>query len=402
MEISVPLLLVLILVVLALGVWLGYLIGAARTSSRSADDRVTIAQLTARAERLEEENNGLIDRAGRDQNLLQAFSPISARLADMSTKVGQLEKAQVAAASRLGQQLSTTSEASKDLLNVTSSLRSALTSTSARGVWGEAELERIVSSAGMLPHVHFDTQASIESNGTRQRPDMLIYLPGDGTIAVDAKVPLSAYLRAAELSDDNPAEREERKRLLQDHAKAVRAHVLALSKRDYPSQFEHSPKITIMFMPTESLLSEAVHANPNLLDEAARLGIALTSPSSLLALLRSVAATWSSSRVTEEASEVLALGKDLVNRLGDLSKHLSTLGTNLSRTVTAYNRSIGTLESRLLVTARNFESLPSDHLEVSQLDKDSDQIRSITRSELLGDDDLGDDRHEPFDHRAGA
>ncbi|WP_054951869.1 DNA recombination protein RmuC [Flaviflexus massiliensis] len=374
-----PLLFVLaILVVLAVGIAVGYFLGVARTRITSAEARVEMAEVRARSERLEEENNGLIERASRDQNLLQALAPITTKLADMTTKVQQMERHQVSATARLGEQLTNSSQASKELLNVTTSLRSALTSTSSRGVWGEAELERIVTAAGMLPHVHFDTQTAIGG----QRPDMLIYLPGDGTIAVDAKVPLSAYLKAAELTNDvNRA--EERSQLLNEHAKAVRSHILELAKRNYPSQFPGSPQLTIMFLPAESLLSEAVQANPALLDEAAKLGVALTSPSSLLALLRAVASTWSTSRVTEEAGEVLALGKDLVQRLGDLSKHLTNVGTHLSRTVKAYNQSIGTLENRLLVTARNFDSLPSDNLEVPQLSNEATQIRSISRAELL-------------------
>lgn len=384
MELSPTLFVVTIVVILAIGILVGYVIGAAKAKSESAHDLIELAEMRARSDRLEEENNGLIERASRDQNLLQALSPISTKLADMTTRVAQMEKSQVSATARLGEQLSSTNEASKELLGVTTSLRSALTSTSSRGVWGEAELERIVTAAGMLPHVHFDTQTSVQQGNSRQRPDMLIYLPGDGTVAVDSKVPLSAYLRAAELVDD-PSMNGERKRLLDEHAKAVRAHVLELAKRDYPSQFPGSPKITVMFLPTESLLSEAVQSNPGLLDEAARLGIALTSPSSLLALLRAVSATWSSSRVTEEAGEVLALGKDLVQRLGDLSKHLTNVGTHLSRTVKAYNQSIGTLESRLLVTARNFESLPDGRLEVPQLSSEAGQVREISRGELLGD-----------------
>lgn len=386
MEISLPLALFTFLLFLAVGVGLGYFIGISRARTEHADSRLELARTQARVSRLEEENNGLIERASRDQNVLQALSPITAGLTAMTTKVGGLEKAQAAASAQLNQQLATTHEASRDLLEVTTSLRSALTSTSSRGSWGEAELERIVTAAGMLPHVHFDTQATVtSSDGSRQRPDMLVYLPGDGTIAVDSKVPLSAYMAAAEISPEDPALRARRDQLLTEHAKAVRAHVRALAKRDYPRQFEHSPQLTIMFMPTESLLAEAVRTSPGLLDEAARLGIAITSPSSLLALLRAVAATWSSSRVTEEAGEVLALGKDLVQRLGDLSKHLSTLGSRLSGSVTAYNRAVGTLESRLLATARKFESLPGENLDIAELDSDAAQVRTITRSELGAD-----------------
>lgn len=386
MEISLPLAMLAVLLFLILGVGLGFLIGSSRTRAQYSDARLELARVESRAARLEEENNGLIERASRDQNVLQALSPIAASLTAMTTKVSTLEKSQAAASAQLKQQLTSTHEASRDLYEVTSSLRSALTSTSARGSWGEAELERIVTAAGMLPHVHFDTQATVESSsGGRQRPDMLVYLPGDGTIAVDSKVPLSAYMEAVEISPDDPSQRSRRDQLLAEHAKAVRNHVLALAKRDYPSQFAHSPQLTIMFMPTESLLSEAIRTNPGLLDEAARNGIAITSPSSLLALLRAVSATWSSSRVTEEAGEVLALGKDLVQRLGDLSKHLTTLGTRLSGSVKAYNSAIGTLESRLLVTARNFESLPGEDLGVKEISSENSQVRTITRSELVED-----------------
>lgn len=386
MEISIPLALLALLLFLAVGAALGWLAGTSRVRAAQADARLEMARLEARAGRLEEENDSLIEKSQADQAVLRALAPITSNLATMTSKVGELEKSQAAASARLHQQLSTAHEASKDLYEVTSSLRSALTSTSARGSWGEAELERIVTAAGMIPHVHFETQASVETaSGSRQRPDMLIHLPGDGTLAVDSKVPLTAYLEAAEISADDPGERARRDQLLTEHAKAVRAHVVALAKRNYPAQFEHSPQLTVMFMPSESLLSEAVRTNPGLLDEAARLGVAITSPSSLLALLRAVAATWSSSRVTDEAAEVLALGRELVQRLGDLSKHLTLLGTRLSGAVKAYNSSIGTLENRLLVTARGFDSLSSDGLDVKELDYEAAQVRTITRSELVAD-----------------
>jgi len=211
---------------------------------------------------------------------------------------------------------------------------------------------------------------------------MTILLPGGGKVAVDAKVPLAAYLNAVEIEPVDEESRSRQARLLADHAKAVRAHVNALSKRDYPSEFPGSPQLAVLFMPTESLLAEAVRQDPAILDDAMSKGIALASPATLLALLRTVGASWSSHQVTHEAEQIVSLGKEMLDRLATLAGHLSTLGNSLRSSVKHYNSAIGSLESNLLVTARRFQALDYKGKELTGVTGDDAQVRDITQPEL--------------------
>ena len=392
MSISVPVLVVLLLVVLAIGCVLGYLfarvqaVGAPEQDARElAAIQSNAAAAQARAERLEEENNALIDRAKSDQDIMRALAPLAQQLDSMNRRVQGMQETQAAQRSQLHEQLDHAALTQRELAKETHSLRTALTSNSARGTWGEVELRRIVEAAGMLSHVDFDTQQAtslVSDVGSSARPDLTVHLPGGFHLAIDAKVPLSALLKAQAVTGEDPAAQATRQQLLKDHSKAVRAHVNELVKRDYPREFPGSPNLTVMFMPAESLLSEALKADPSLLDEALAAGIAPTSPSSLLALLRSVATVWSSAKVTEEAQEIMMLGRTLVSRLNTVAGHLDTLGASLQRSVTAYNKTVASIESRLLVTARSFESIDSPLTSLHELSSEKAQVRAFTAGAL--------------------
>lgn len=355
--------------------------------------RAQAHEAKGRAQVLEMSKQELNEALGRDNHTARLFEPIAARLADMSEKVSALESHQTRQDAELGQKLTSFSTLSHNLVQETASLRAALTSSSARGTWGEIELRRIVEAAGMIPHVDFSmqetlaktTQNSTSPSASFSRPDLTIHLPGGAHIAVDAKVPLAALLKAEAIQENDPLSKKLREDHLSDHAKALRQHINDLSRRDYPSEFPGSPQVTVMFLPNESLLSRALTLNPDLLDYALTRGIALTTPTSLLALLRSVAVIWSNSRITEEAQEILLLGKTLTSRLQTVAEHLQDLGNALKRTVNSYNKTISSLEKRVLVSVRKFDALDSCPSTLSQLDPDSTQIKEITAGELTSD-----------------
>lgn len=395
MNISPPVILLLVLVCLALGFAIGYFFSQARAVKaphEEAQELVRIqsnaAAAQARAERLEEENSSLIERARSDQDIMRALAPLAQQLDAMSRRVQGLQEVQVAQRAELQEQLGQANRTQRELARETNSLRTALTSNSARGTWGEIELRRIVEAAGMLPHVDFSLQQAtnqISESGSGSRPDLTVHLPGGFHLAVDAKVPLSSMLRVQDVTGEDSASRRARAELMSEHAKAVRAHINELAKRNYPAEFPGSPQVTVMFLPAESLLSQALAADATLLEDALRLGITPTSPSSLLALLRSVATVWASAQVTEEAQEIMLLGRTLVDRLNVVAKHLNTLGSSLQRSVVSYNATVASIESRLLVTARSFESIDAPLVVPKELSSDKAQVRRFTAGQLNAD-----------------
>lgn len=395
MTLSPIVLILLVLLCIGVGAAIGYLYAVAHGRGSVDRDNARLGQLQAeasaagaRAARLEQENNGLIERARQDNNVMRSLAPLGQQLEALDQKVQRLGKVNAAQGAELREQLSTAARTQQELARETSTLRTALTSTSTRGTWGEVELRRIVEAAGMLQHVDFSTQLStgkLSINGSASRPDMLIHLPGGGHLAIDAKVPLNSLMRAQAIEGSDHVSETQRAGLMADHAKALRGHVNALIKRNYPADFPASPQLTVMFLPAESLLSEALSSDPTLLEDALRAGISPTSPSSLLALLRSVAAVWATTQITQESQDIMNLGRTLVQRLGVVAGHLDSLGNSLRSSVKNYNKTVASLESRVLVTAREFESLESNVPAPKPVTSDDAQVRSLTTAELTID-----------------
>lgn len=354
------------------------------------------------------------ERDRREQLVLRALAPVQESLQSMQTKVDALERERHAQFGSLAEQLRRAQESDEALRATTESLAGALRSTSARGVWGETQLRRIVESAGLTRYVDFDTQATISSDAGAGRPDMVVRLPGDKALAIDAKVPLDAYLEASAIPvTAQGAEAARRKTLLDRHVKAVRAHVDALAKKTYWAGLASSPEFVVCFIPSESLLAAALEEDPALLDYAFSRRVALASPVNLWAVLKTVAYTWTQQDVSDEARTLFALGNELYQRLGSLAGHADDLRRAIERTVASYNRFAGSLESRVLVTARRFPGIDDTKLSATTGPGQIEEApRGLTAPELLTPemsadlggvrDRLGHDAHGGAENDADA
>ncbi len=368
------------------GLLAGWFGGAARVAERAARERTELVRRVAAAEagsaaltdQLEQQRaltrelgaQARTDLAVRDerdrreQQVLRALAPVQETLQAMQGKVDELERERREQFGSLAEQLRRAQESDEALRTTTESLAGALRSNSARGVWGETQLRRIVESAGLTRYVDFDTQATLNADAGAQRPDLIVRLPGDKALAVDAKVPLDAYLEASAIPvTATGAEGARRKALLDKHVKAVRAHVDALAKKAYWAGLASSPEFVVCFIPSESLLAAALEEDPSLLDYAFGRRVALASPVNLWAVLKTVAYTWTQQDVSDEARTLFALGNELYQRLGGLAGHADDLRRSVERTVESYNRFAASLESRVLVTARKFPGIDDTRLD---------------------------------------
>ncbi|QDZ14403.1 DNA recombination protein RmuC [Humibacter ginsenosidimutans] len=326
-------------------------IQALRDQQRSTQEQQRIDQ----AERVEREK--------REAQVLQALAPVRATLDAMQRKVTELEQQRSQQYGSLSEQLKQAHLSDEALRATTESLASALRSNNVRGVWGETQLRRVVEAAGLTQHVDFETQMSITSDAGAGRPDMVIQLPGGKSIAVDAKVPFDAYLEASQIPVTAVGEEgARRKQLLEKHVKAMRGHIDALAKKTYWEGLAASPEFVVAFVPSESLLSAALEADPTILDYSFGKRVALASPVNLWAVLKTVAYTWQQQAVSDEAKRLFDLGNTLYQRLGALAGHADGLRRAIERTVDSYNKFAASLESRVLVTARQFPGIDETKL----------------------------------------
>jgi DNA recombination protein RmuC len=313
-----------------------------------------IAALVTERDLLRERVTDLEAALGQDQEVAATLAPISASLQRVEAQVRTLEREHVVQSATLDEQLRSIAAGSEALRLQTGALAGALRSSTARGAWGEMQLRRVVEHAGMLDRVDFDVQVTITTeDGAAIRPDMVVHLPGGKRLVVDAKAPLSAMLLAAETADD-PARQAEAARA---HARAVRAHVDALAAKRYWAAFAPGPDLVVCFLPGEAVLAAACTADPALLDHAFAKRVVLATPTTLLTLMRSAAMGWQSDALSGNARELLQLGRDLHERLGNLGGHTERLGRSLAKAVEDYNAFVGTLERRVLVTARRLREL---------------------------------------------
>lgn len=309
-------------------------------------------------ERLRDIQRAEAERLKSDGKVLVALSPVQESLAAVQRKVTELEEQRSQQYGELRQQLRAAGESEERLRSTAESLASALRSNSVRGVWGETQLRNVVEAAGLIERVDFDVQSSISSDAGAGRPDMVIHLPGGKNIAVDAKVPFSSYLEASQIPVSATGEEGARRAsLLKQHVKAVRAHIDTLAGKAYWAGLEASPELVIAFIPSESLVSSAMEADPAIMDYAFSKRVALASPVTLWSVLKTVAFSWQQDVLTEDAKMLFDLSRELYSRLATMAGHIEKLGRSIESTVKNYNGFVGSMERQVLPSARKLSRL---------------------------------------------
>ncbi len=344
----------LVLIGLLVGAALGWLAARARGAAHAAHLEATLAATRAGEARLEQSLRTLTHDAAREQttSFERAVAPLRETLHRYEQRVAELERDRVDAYAELRKQLGMVHDTSDQLRTETSQLVAALRAPQVRGRWGEHQLRRIVEAAGMLEHCDFSEQVSAATDDGGIRPDLVVRLAGGKQVVVDSKVPFSAYLDAMEARDE--ATRGAR---LTQHARHLRGHVDQLAAKAYWTAFDSAPEFVVLFVPADPFLDAALQRDATLLEHAFSHNVVLATPATLVALLRTIAFAWRQESLAENAAQVHLLGRELYGRLATMGHHLAKLGNSLGGAVKAYNNTVASLESRVLVSARRLADL---------------------------------------------
>jgi DNA recombination protein RmuC len=329
---------------------------------------------STRAELTSLQADGAAHAEQREQTIALLLQPVRELLASYDARLTQLDRDRTEALGQVAERLLQVHSVSDRLGRETRDLVQALRAPSARGRWGELQLQRVVELAGMLEYCDFDTQVTMQTQDGVQRPDMIVRLPGGSSIVVDAKAPLEGYLAAMDATDE-----PSRLAGLDRHAKQLRAHVGALSDRAYWRQFAHAPEFVVLFLPGEAFHAAALERDPSLLEAGVAQRVLIASPTTLIALLHAAAYGWRQERVAESAAQVSALGRELSERLAVFTSHFADVGASLDQAVTRYNRAVGSYDTRVLVAARRFADLGAGPSAADALDAPS-QIERQART----------------------
>jgi len=337
------------------------------------------------AERQKAEQAERAERERAESKVLQALAPVRDSLQTMQTKVTELETQRSRQHGELAQQLRSATESEERLRSTAEALAAALKSNSTRGVWGETQLRSVVEAAGLIERVDFDVQSSITSDAGAGRPDMVVHLPGGKNIAVDAKVPFNAFLEASRIpATATGTEGAQRDTYLKQHVKAVRDHITTLGSKAYWQGLDASPELVIAFIPSESLVSSAMEADPSIMEFAFGKRVALASPVTLWSVLKTVAFSWQQDVLTQDAKVLFDLSRELYSRIATTAAHVDKLGRSIKGTVNDYNKFVGSLERQVLPSARKLNALDESKV-IGTLAGLEESPRALTAFELVGE-----------------
>ena len=362
-----------------IGAGVGYLLARSRlaTATATADERARAAEeRAALIERTASEKSALTDGQLAQRFDVEALiGPMRETLARVEQQLRESDMARTRSHAELAQQIEFTRRGAEQLREQTRALVTALRRPEARGRWGELQLRRVVELAGMAAHCDFDEQVIIDSG---LRPDMVVRLAGGKNIIVDSKVSLAAYLEAAEAADDSVREAR-----LDAHARHLRSHVDQLGAKAYWSSLPETPEFVILFIPGEAFLAPALERDPGLLEHALARRVHIATPTTLVSMLRTAQYAWQQQALSENARAVFDLGREVYDRLSGLGRHVDRLGRSLTSAVGAYNQAVGSLESRVLVSARRLAEMGIVDGELPAPGAVTDTARPLSAPELM-------------------